>query len=501
MKKSNLFSFFARGATATHPLCSVFTIALLFVFCSFSVSVRADSALSNLPLSDSWQFGQAVEAYNSLTPEQKEISDFLVGAQGNAFAGLSNYNLNSSFSSFDNLVDSFKSFGNKIWNNMSEAYQIGYDIGSGIGNKLSNFLGSTVEYAASQNTSFNVWLGNVGISAESSSTFRIGYYPDTTKDYINYMGDRKLYDWQFTLSPFRSNVVYVTGNLLGNDLNTYNNYLAQMGAPLVRANFSNYKDIVFSGSWFSEYCYLFVNTSDHNISLVNSSGNRPSYPQFGPFLFNYYGINYYANAQFPVNFNVLFYYDSNVSPMAAVNNFYNSTHGSWLIYFDDFIVGVYQGDSWANRVPLSNSTDLNFAPVSNYVSVYAPDQVIYLDIVGFIQDLYDNDQTIKKSVEDNSVISDGSPVTADIWNTISNYFTRPESGIHIGIDFFKLPDGTSPLFDTYIANLWRNTKDFVSFCGDILQVFTLDGGGGLAYCVYGGIAIGVIGGIFSKFLL
>jgi len=514
--KCNLFGLLSRGVTATHPLCSVFILSFLFVFLFFNVSVFASGSPSNLPYSDSWQFGQALDAYESLTLEQQKISDFLVGCQGNAYAGLSNYNLQNSYSSFNDVVNSVSMFGKKIWDNMTDAYKRGYEIGSGIRNKLSNFLGSTVDYASKINMSFSAWLGNIGVEAGGSASFRIGYYPDSTKDYINYFGDESLYEWQFYPQSFNNFVwdyVNISDSVSVSSVK-YNQFYD--------SNLANYSSVIkVNNNYNSEYrlrnCYLFnnvfndynivfLNTSNNTASLVDSSGNSftsqyanvigyvPSYSD----AFNY---NYY--------FECLTYSfspsDSLVSIAAYIFNhmnvlarFYAFSSGYSV---DSSLFTVLVGNSFDTAVVLRADGNLNFAPVSNYVTVYAPNQPIYLDIVGFINDIYDNTKTIKKSVEDNTVISDGTPIDANIWDTISNYFTRPDSGLHIGIDFFKLPDGTSPLFDTYIADLWRNTKDMVLYCGDILKVFTLNGGGGLAYVVYGAIGVGVIGGVFSKFLL
>lgn len=77
--KRSFFSFFARGVTTTHPLCSVFILSLVFVFCSFSVSVHA--SVSNIPELSNWQFKQALDAYSTLTDDQKDIANFLTGAQ------------------------------------------------------------------------------------------------------------------------------------------------------------------------------------------------------------------------------------------------------------------------------------------------------------------------------------------------------------------------------------------------------------------------------------
>lgn len=181
--------------------------------------------------------------------------------------------------------------------------------------------------------------------------------------------------------------------------------------------------------------------------------------------------------------------------------FYPSASGyHYEFSLSDFVENLYIGDSWSNKVNWTADFDLNLSPTSQYVTVNSPTNVIYLDLNGFMHDLYDNPTIIYNYVINNSIDGDGNPVDPTDFNPISKYVTIPSSGISIGSDFFRLPSGLT-LFDTYIADLWRNTKDMVLYCADILNVFTLEDGGGLAYIVYGAISVGVIGGIFSKFLL
>lgn len=512
-KDRSFFGFLARGVTTTHPLCSVFILCLIFVFCSFSVSVRA--ATSNIPELSGWQFQQAIDAYSGLTDDQKDIANFLTGSQGYAFAGMANSNLNSNFSSFSDTINSAKDYGAKMWGQV-------LDYGSGVANNmlgitndLSNFFASAVTYAKTRSESFSAWLGNVGIDYNSSSEFRIQFGKDQAQNNIDFIGDKGLYQWQQSSSVILpSDFTFVWRYMImpDNKNQEYYSRLNSLTPPLVKANTINnstdYFNYQLGTSTFDTYKNIFVDLSTYSVYLCDDYGNAApasfscryvmyinslNFVNFGSVTFRTNSINFLNYGNLRALFSAL-----NAQPSLLI---YSSAEYNANLCFNDWIQGLYIGESWSDKAPWTYDFDLNLTPTSQYVTVNSPTNVIYLDLNGFMHDLYDNPTIIYNYVIDNSVDPSGNPVTSGDFDPISKYITIPQSGINIGLDFFKLPDGSSPLFDTYIADLWRNTKDMVIYCGDILNVFTLDGGGGLAYVVYGAIGVGVIGGIFSKFLL
>lgn len=511
MKRNcNLFSFFARGVTATHPLCSVFILCLIFVFCSFSVSVRAAS--SNIPELSGWQFQQAIDAYAGLTADQRDIANFLTGSQGYAFAGIANSNLNSNFSSFSDTINSAKDYGAKMWGQITDYGNSVANNMLGITNDLSNFFASSVAYAKTRSESFSAWLGNVGIDYNSSSEFRIQFGKDQAQNNIDFYGEGGLYQWQFSstlILPSDFDFVWNTTTMSGSSNEAYYRYLNNMAFPHVRAisSGSNYNAYV-SGNVFTYYHNIFVNLTNNTVYLCDDNGNKAPYSSSFDYLDYFNGsVRFSNNTVYTQTLNFLNYGNLrslftalNNQPYLILNLFY-TTANTIDFSLSDFVEALYIGYTWDDKAPWTSDFDLNLSPTSQYVTVNSPTNVIYLDLNGFMHDLYDNPTIIYNYVIDNSVDPSGNPVTSGDFDPISKYITIPQSGINIGLDFFKLPDGSSPLFDTYIADLWRNTKDMVIYCGDILDVFTLDGGGGLAYVVYGAIGVGVIGGIFSKFLL
>lgn len=517
--KSNLFGLLSRGVTATHPLCSVFILTLVFVFCSFSVSSRA--SVSNIPELSDWQFAQAIDAYAGLTDDQKDICNFLVGCNAYASGGLSNYNLASDFSSYADTIEFTQLFGNRIWDTLKNSYNNASNYLIGKYNDLSNFLGSAVSYARSIPDTFSNWLSNVGIDYNSTSEFRIHIGKDIPKDYTEFYGDQGLFNWQsrsYIILPTDFVFVWNTEVMSSGQEIWYNSTLSNWAVPYVRLN-NKFSDTnlntgynkISTSSFYATYHNIFVNTTNNSCYLCDDNGNAAP----NGYTCTTIGTNGdYVDSTWtnvPINpktistssfssIGSLFEYIS-LNPHLLLR-FWNEQDRSdyWYPCLADFVTNLYVGSSWSDKGPWSVDYNLNLSPVSQFVNINSPTNVIYLDINGFLRDLYDNPTIIYNYVVNNSVNTDGDPVDSNDFKYDPASPSLPLSGISIGADFFKLPSGLS-LFDTYIADLWRNTKDMVLYCADILNVFTLEDGGGLAYIVYGAISVGVIGGIFSKFLL
>lgn len=513
----SFFSYFARGATATHPLCSVFTLSILvFVFVFSSICYDVSAAVSDIPEMTNWQFSQALDAYSDLSDSQKEIADFLVGSQGYAFAGVSQSNLNSNFSSYSEMVDYVKNYGSKMWQQFN-AHVDGIvsdtsNLVSSVKNDLSNFFGNAVTYAKSRSESFSAWLGNVGIDYNSSSSFRIQFGKDQSQNNVDFFGEEGLYNWQFSVLGFLTIRDYVSVPLSGALLQSYNEFYSSCVLPIrINRDNSSYTNSIVDVGELSQYSNLFIDTTSNSYYLVNSSGLR-----YSGSVINLRAVSavvnssntptrietFYNNSRF-ISSSYSYNPASYTSYVSLARSIFNNFVYSGTYYFiSDFVSHVYVGSSWDTREELFNITDLNLSPTSNYVTVNSPNNIIYLDLTGFMRDLYDNQTNIYNYVIDNSVDVDGDPVDSGDFSPISKFPLLPDSGISIGVNFFKV-NGLNPLFgpDGYIAVLWNNTKGLVSYFGDLFSVLTFDDDGGLAFVVYGAISVGVISGIFSKFLL
>lgn len=558
--KKFLSSSRSRGVTTTHPWCSVFTrffsyifsrcriailsvfsrlkncvkmkdtffskilarriapcfICCIFVFSSTCISVSASQ--SNIPEMTDWQFAQAIDAYAGLTDDQKDIANFLVGSQGYAFAGIAQSNLQSNFSSYSDTVNYVKDFGAKMWdefnNHVDGIVQSGRNNDRAVKNDLSNFFGNAVTYAKTRSESFSAWLGNVGIDYNSSTEFRIQFGKDQAQNNVDYFGDQGLYNWQFSRHNFSTNVPYITTSFNSLQLSQYSSAISSVPLPHVRHNSysgSQTYNNIYGGEFFNNFTNIFVNTSNNTVYLCSDNGST-----------NYsdYGLNYavrvykYSNGSiyvesinnFNINFSVISYSNSIfVNYIDVIRAIYNNNlkfFSSQYFYFEDFIKHCYVGTSWNDKIEVYNDTNLNLSSTSQYVTINAPTEVIYLDLNGFMRDLYDNPTIIYNYVINNSVDGNGDPVDGNNFQPTSKYPGIPDSGITIGTEFFKF-NGLNPLFgqNGYIWALWNNTKGLVQYIASIFSMMTFEGGDSPAFVIYGALAIGVVGGIFSKFLL
>lgn len=502
----NLILLFLKHKAVSKILsyCAV----LVFVFVSCGPIVKANATGVSVPQPffpiTPWSAGNVNGNYDDLTDEQKEIADYIVGAGAAQYGGMSNYWLRSAYDTSDTVESWFKSIGGNVFStvgNLATALVTAPQL-------VVSYIGSAI-YKASQYNSYSEFETEV----ENADEVYLPYVPGLSSAWYDFFGAYgSLYQWQFQNIPL--SVSNLSNGLVYNDISftylsssiqqQYIQELDNLQLPHVRFNYpsNNYFKGFVGGDLFTNYHNIFADTHYNICYLCDDFGNAAP---------NYNSVRYVSIYKYGSNVSVqksgLGYGTSsiNISGYSTIGDLYNAICSNQVTFFttsggvwlSDYIQGMFYGDSWANRKVWSIDTDLNLGipdTVTNIDEVYKD---ILVGIKGLVEDLAQGLTDLKQAVIDNSLVKDdvGELVTKIIYTT-DRIRTSPD--VIIPIDVFNPVFGENQ--NGYIWYLWNMTKPLVLYTKDLLNALLFNGNG-IAWIIYGVVAIGLIGGLVVKFLL
>lgn len=501
----NLISLFSKHKAVSKILSCCAVLVFVFVSCGPIVKAHATGVSVPQPFFPitPWSAGNVSGNYDDLTDEQKEIADYIIGSGAAQYGGMSNYWLRSAYDASDSVESWFKSIGGNVLTTIYNAASVLVTAPQ----LVVSYIGSAI-YKASQYNSYSDFKTDV----DNADHVYMPYVPGLSSAWFDFFGAYgSLYDWQFSateLNPAGFAFTYNTMSMNNSFQLQYNQYLLELALPHVRANYpSGYQaNDIFSHSFFQTYHNVFVNTTNNSIYLCDDYGNKAYDDFYSDFLYyGYYGSGgiYKSTTHLKTAAYASNSYNSVLEIYNAISNgnmrFVRDYYGYTEYYFAyaDFITGLYIGDTWANKRPWAIDNDLNLGLPASLTNIDEVEKDVLVDIKGLVQDLVDGLTDLKQAVVDNAVVKDDvSELVTKVIYTTDRVRTSPD--VTIPIDVFKPVFGENQ--DGYIWYLWNMTKPLVLYTRDLLNTLLFNGNG-IAWIVYGVIAIGLIGGLVVKFLL
>lgn len=514
--KDLLYNPIFQGVRRTFALllCMLF----VFVFVVSPIKVKAEA----FPIPPLWlpmnpYNAQGLEGnYVLLNDDQKKIVKEVIGAANTVYLGMGGYALQMPITGIQATRQFYQEYGSTFLNTFWAQIM-------GTSRAMTDFVGSTI-YKASTYDTYEEYEADTAPSVTSSEHKYFQISPELTVAFKNwYRANGGVEQWQMQPVSISSIGSFHWYHFTMNQTAQYQyeQYLGNIDLPHVQINYyrSNVHSTGFTtamsgGEFFTNYCYLFINTQNGYIYLVNQNGSSAVNTSIPTVYYeSYYGRVYSENgtvqprngypingyADIPTALNavfsdgLLFYRGSSSDPyFTPVPNLQN------------FVKAIYYGATWADRQPYTMVEDLN---IGNADSEYIQniDNIGYVDINTLIGQIADEVINLREVVEESVLVKDGDtaiPYADSLQVAIDKYINQPESGVVIPVDIFgELTSANGP-----VSYLWFMTKPLVSYTGDLLGILTLDGDGtfqftGLGYIVIGVVTVGIIGGLVTKCLL
>lgn len=330
-----------------------------------------------------------------------------------------------------------------------------------------------------------------------------------------------LYNWQFKVSDFYNFTwkYREPNSILQQEYNQYFILYTGYGSPLqfnnLNPNSMSYNSYYFSDDLVNHYI-MFIDTDNHQVYMVDSSGSRFSTQDHYYILgIDYYNPAYVTHTNYTMSHNKTYSYNpSDFNNLVDLAKYvYNNINlvvqleGSSQKQFNYSNQTVYYGTDWNNKTLLLNNSDLGFSQTDS-LQLLNPISDAVFDLKALVEQIVQNQpdpnyELPLQPIVYNVTQVNGSPLTAEDLEGISFNVTPPDSGIDIPLNVF------APLFDNgkgFISYMWYMTKPLVSYTRSLLDVLTFDPIGGFnasgpGYFVLGVVGLGVIGGVIVKFLL
>lgn len=508
--KRSFFSFFARGVTTTHPLCSVFTLLICSVFLFICITVPTAVSAEAFPMPPVWlplnpYNAQGLEPnFKLLSDDQKAIVEEILGAYGTVYLGLASNPIDVAFNSSNQVRLWWREFGGHLLNVFFQSTVTAP-------RAMQDLVGS-VTYKASTYDSYSDYVSDTEPSLSSSSPKYFQFTPELTVAMKNWFAAYGgVYDFQFRPVSIESigNWQYNTGPYYNQT--EYNNQVSSnLFSPIVRANSwynynpdNYYRNVKQSHSYFSTYCYLFLNTSNGTANLVDINGNKSNEQRLPNTVSTVSDIGITSSNSLyfiPVQFSISGFSTISAAVEYIFTNssvFSNWKSGSYNTTpcLNDFVKKVYVGADWSSKREYDAIDDLNIGlATSNYIDNV--DVPAWVDINGLLGSIGSDLSDVRQGIIENTIVQDGTQakdLTEAMLKAIDKYITEPSSGVVIPIGLF------AP-FTKYITYLWQQTQPLILYVRDLITALTFDGQG-ISWVFFGAVSTGLIGGVICKFLL